>query len=137
MPDWGALLGGSRNLQELNQYPDVDLYKAAGLLKTEDRPRAPVRLIDPDPKKYPIFRQGRKIEGISDVPNRTIYINRGGEGYASKDLFRLAGTLAHEGEHIRRGDFEEGPAYKRQYEALARMHGVNPEYLKAVFARVK
>lgn len=140
--NWTSLFGGSQAFQQLVQYPDVKLYNAAAKLRPEDRPIHPVRLIDPDPNKYPVFRRKTNIEGMVDMSNKRININRLGDGYKTGNIERLAGTLAHEAEHMRRlsvdnMDFAEGPAYERQYNALRKIGAKDEAYLEGIRRRIK
>ncbi len=128
-------------MADLMQYPDVKLYNAAKLLAPEDRPRAPVRLYEIDSKRYPALRgKERTIGGTIFMapeghPQRSVFVNRRTDAYETGDLIRLAGILAHEGEHLNRQDFEETPAYKKEYEAVSKIRGADPRHLRALLER--
>jgi hypothetical protein len=117
-----SLLAGSGVLQ----YPDPSLYQAATLLTPEERPTTPVRLIDPDPEKHPIFRVNPNLNGIADPYGQAIRINRESPYYKGKDREPLAALIAHEAEHMRRlknnpDDWAELPAYARQLDVIRRL----------------
>jgi len=134
-------LMGNRGIQDLMQYPDVKLYNAAKLLKPEDRPTAPVRLYEIDSKKFPALRGREKSIGgtIFMAPpgneKRSIFVNKRNPVYEKGELYKLAGIMAHEEEHLRRQDFEESPAYRKEYEAVRDIRGADPRYIQALLER--
>ena len=113
---------------------DPAIARALALLTDEERPTLPVELIDPDPQKNPIFRVKPKTEGITDFHNRKILISRSAQSFKDDNL--LAAIIAHEAEHARRGgqpdQYDEGPAYQRQYAVLQRLGYKDDAYMKAL-----
>jgi len=120
-------LFGSRILGELAQYPDQKLYKAAGLLTEDERPKNPVRLMDPDPKKNYLFKLRPHTAGLADYRTNNIYItDRQSED--NNDPRWLAGLMGHEAEHFKRQDKEgqEKEAYAKQLAILDRLKYQGP-----------
>jgi hypothetical protein len=109
----------------LTQYPDKKLYKAAQLLKPEDRPKVPVRTVDPDPKAMPIFRTAPNTAAIADAKhNGPILINRQSREYqdADHEPLELASLLAHEAMHYGPTGDDEVAAYRKALDVLKASH---------------
>lgn len=122
------------------QSPEMDpaIQRAMALLVDGERPTFPIEVIDPDPKKFPIFRVAPATEAITDQIGKKILVNRKGPGFSDDTM--LAALLAHEQEHARRNgqpdQYDEGPAYQRQYDVLARLKYKNLPYMKALKTRI-
>jgi hypothetical protein len=118
----------------LIQYPDKRLYQAATMLEPEERPTVPVRFIEPDPAKNYIFKVRPKTEGITDKASNQILVNSKAQSLSDPKM--LAALLAHEGEHAKHmgtdEQFNEGPAYQRQFDVLARLGFGNKAYMAAL-----
>lgn len=118
------------------QYPDAKLYNAASLLNEEERPSAPVRLVDPDPQKHPIFRVNPRVAGWAsrrpDDPH--IAINRESSDYKSSGGKWLAGILAHEAKHLKQDPtrMPESEAYAQQLSVLKRLGYDNDNALRVL-----
>jgi hypothetical protein len=130
MPDLDALALRALMDGGVFQYPDKRLYQAAMMLTPEERPTVPVRMIDPDPSKNYIFKVRPNTNGITDR-FKTIYIADRKDNSAQSDPAWIASIMAHEAEHVNRGDYEERPAYEKQEQTLKRLHYKGP-YLKAL-----
>jgi hypothetical protein len=116
------------------EHADPAVARALALLLEEERPTVPIRVIDPDPKLYPIFRIRPNAEGITDQRKREIFVNRKAPSFGDDAL--LASVLAHEMEHARRigqpDQYDEGPAYERQLAVLKRLGYKNLPYIQAL-----
>lgn len=134
-----------RGILHLMAYaPDTKLWPSLRMMSPEERPKFPIRTIDPDPTKYPVFRVKKDIEGLFDrhgdkfgTGGPTIVINKGGEGYRTGDAKKLAGTIIHEAEHIRRNDEYEPAAYKKQFDFIRRVGHKDTDYITGIFNRTK
>lgn len=137
--DWASLYGNSSAPRELAQYPDERLYKSASLLKPEERPTVPVKLIDPDPKKYPIFRLNPNVAGLTDRINNQIWVNRNSEDYkkADKDPYYLSALMAHEQVHNATKSDDEGAPYQATLRVLDRSGHMNPAYRQKILELVR
>lgn len=117
-----------------DQQVNPAIARALALLTDEERPTLPVETIDPDPAKNPIFRVRPKTEGITDAAQKKIFISNSAPSF--KDDALLAAILAHEAEHARHlgmpEQYEEGPAYQRQYAVLQRLGYKDQAYMKAL-----
>lgn len=111
--EWASLLGKSIGTQQILQYPDARLYKAATLLKPEDRPTIPVRLYDDPDKAYaPLGRKGNPRARAFTMPDRSaIHVYRKNPDFNYPH--RLAAILAHEQAHVANGP-DEGQAYQKE-----------------------
>jgi hypothetical protein len=110
--DWNSLLGWSKGTQEMAQYPDARLYKAASLLTPEERPTVPVSLY------------GGSEPNVAYVPGdkKGIFVNRNSRRL--KDPNVLAAKLAHEQIHVN-GENDEIPAYEKELGVLRRLSKKN------------
>jgi Zn-dependent protease with chaperone function len=146
MPDNNALILQLILNSGLAQYPDTTLYKAASMLRPEERPTVPVRLYDdPEPIYRQIYQQlGQAVAEGSHVGNKnstavttpdgkTIYVNRNSSTY--KDARKLAATLAHEQVHVANGE-DEIPAYRKGLEVLRRFGSKIPKDYVDQYARI-
>jgi hypothetical protein len=120
-----------------DQEVDPAITRALLLLRDEEKPTVPVRMVDPDPVKYPIFRIRPNATGLTDERNKQILINR---KTATNDEL-LASFLAHEQEHVKRWGTpdvwnESGP-YQREYDVLSRLKYKDRDYMRALEARAK
>ena len=126
-----------------DQQLDPAVARALALLTDDERPTLPIEMIDPDPAKNPIFKFRPKTEAITDAPTKKILLSRSAPSLKNDQL--LAAILAHEAEHARHmgqpDQYEEGPAYQRQYSVLQRLGYKDDAYMKAlkkeIDARVK
>jgi len=135
-----AISPSSGIAHELLQYPDVRVYNAAAKLKPEDRPDVPVRIAGKE-----FFGRGIlsnfQFEGAAG--DNKILVNKNGRAYGDKnDPYKLAGTLAHEQQHIRNYrkdpmDYSETSAYIRQHDALKRAGYKDGAYLRALLERAR
>ena len=130
-------VGTSGTTPANNQDPAIT--RALALLTDDERPTYSIEVIDPDPVKYPIFKNRPKTEAMVDSYLQKLFVNRQGPSFADDRL--LASKLAHEGEHIRHvgqpDRWLEGPAYQREYDVLARLKYNNKDYMKALQAMIK
>lgn len=117
-----------------DQQLDPAVARALALLTDDERPTIPIEMIDPDPAKNPIFKFRPKTEAITDEHNKKIYLSSGAPSLKNDQL--LAAILAHEAEHARHlgapEQFNEGPAYQRQYDVLKRLGYQDDAYMKAL-----
>lgn len=126
MPEWDKI-PWAQGLLELNQYGnDPKLYNAAKMLEPKDRPDVPVRWME---MSHPLLKAAPLSQGTADHKTKSIFIVRRPEEDFQKDYW-LAGVLGHEAEHIRRGDYDEHPAYKKQLDILSGMGRRNDPYFK-------
>lgn len=140
MPDLGAALITAMLKGGIAQYPDKRVYNAATRLLPDERPQFQVKAVDPDPQMYPIFRIKPHAEGITNAGKyRQILINKQSPAYKNDDL--LSAVLAHEAVHANHADtpeqYDEAPAYQKQYEVLNRLGYKNPAYTKAIWAKIR
>lgn len=140
---YADLIANLLNSSGLTQYPDAKVYKAASMLKPEERPTAPVSVAERDPKKYPILRVSPNTAAISHAdpantlpPSVTVF--KGTPAYDSQDPRMLAAQLAHEAIHVNRKDYAEVPAYEQEQKTLARLGFLrdNPEYVRNLSYRI-
>lgn len=130
-----------RDVAEQQQAKPVDpaVARAMALLLDDEKPSLPIEVIDPDPLKFPIFRIRPKTEGITDGTKHEIFLNR--QSPAFSDDLLLASVLAHEQEHARRigqpDQYDEGPAWKKQYEVLKRLKYKDNAYMNALYKQVQ
>lgn len=122
----------------LAQYPDPKLYKAASLLKPEERVGS-AGMLDP---KHPILRIRPKTEMTVDFRNNKVLVNPNAEPYKNNDSKLLAALMAHEGVHLNHGTFtndehpDEGPAYQKQRDVLERLNYPNQKYMQELGRRI-
>lgn len=135
MPNYGSLINQLLGNSGVLQYPDKKLYKAALKLLPEERPKVPVRALDP---QSDIFG-GKKIAAAWNGPVKEISVNNKSPEYGDNSL--LAAVMAHEAEHERRSgqpDFRvEGPAYQRQLDVLKRLNYSDVDYRRALNEQVR
>lgn len=128
--DWNSLLGWSKATQEMAQYPDARLYKAASKLKPEERPTVPVSLYADPEKLYQEYLQpiggGRPTVGnigFTSPDKKRIFINGNYKKLGNSSV--LAAKLAHEQVHVGQEVQDEIPAYEKDLEVLKRLVGRN------------
>ena len=99
-------------MRSVSEHSDPAVRRALALLLDDERPTFPIDVIDPDPKKYPIFRAAPATEAVTDQIGKRLLVNRKGPGFSDDSM--LAALLAHEQEHVRRNgqpdQYDEGPA---------------------------
>lgn len=128
MPDWDKI-PWAQGLMELNQYgDDPKLYNAAKMLEPKDRPNVPVRWME---MNHPLLKAAPNTQGTADHKTRSIFVVRRPEKDFQEDYW-LAGVLGHEAEHIRRGGYDEHPAYKKQLDILSSLGHKKSPYYKAL-----
>jgi hypothetical protein len=130
------MLASSTANQQVMQYPDAKIYKAASQLKPEDRPTVPVVPIDPDPVKYPVYRHAKPgaFAGIAQTSEGVkavgpIMVSKTSPEYNSNDPLQLASVIAHEAQHYKTGNAEE-PAYNKAIEVLLHTRLRDSDYMK-------
>jgi hypothetical protein len=127
------LLGlNSWDVSDLN-FPDAKVFKASRMLRPEDRPKRPVKIVQPG---EPLADSGvRNPKTGKPIPLRLsrdagamvhdllpyVAVNPESGEYRDDDLRPLASALAHEQQHV--AGKGEADAYKRQLEVL-RLLGV-------------
>jgi hypothetical protein len=138
-PQGRQLLLGTRG-REPAETEAERIARALGLLKAHERPRAPIRFIDPDPVRFPVFRVAPQTAAIADFDSHTLWLNPHAPEVTG-DIELLAALLAHEGQHFesRAHDgaraHDEVPAYRRQLQVLRRLRYENRPYMQALKQR--
>lgn len=135
--DLSSLFSGMTATKQLAQYPDVNLYNAAKLLKPEERPTVPVRLYD-DPDK--LYREELQPSGGVPLSARAVGVTpRTGDRMFLKrpsmeynDPVLLASKLAHEQVHVTQlRDNVQGklelPAYEKEWDVISRFGSKVPD----------
>lgn len=132
MPN-GELIAALMLNSGLAQYPDQRLYRAATMLKPEERPTVPVKV--GDDKYRAINGTQASYYGNAESkynPEKMIHIRVQQRSPAYKDFDkrpqRLAAVLAHEGAHSR--GLEEAEAYQQEHDTLSRLGEKDRKMLK-------
>lgn len=100
------------------QYPNIQTYKAATLLRPEERPHVPVRMVEPTDYYNSESAKNGSVNAFVTPAHDTVYVSK--RSGMLNDAPSLAAAIAHEQEHIANGPME-GPAYGLQYEVLKRI----------------
>lgn len=137
--DWSSLLGGQA-FTDIAQYPDKKLYKAATMLKPEERPNIPVRMTDDYKKTYSDMGVNKNSSKFNEPvaflsPDKSqIFINSKHKGYKNPET--LSATLAHEGQHLNykgiNPEEDETLARQKQIEVLGRYGGRHREFIETM-----
>lgn len=118
MPDIPGLILSTMLNGGVIQYPNVQTYKAATLLRPEERPKVPVRVVEPTDYYQSESAKKGNVNAFVTPAHDTVYVSK--RSTMLNDTPSLAAAIAHEQEHISNGPME-GPAYGLQYEVLKRI----------------